>query len=86
MGIYDAQQVVPKLDASDSSFWKWDAAVKLYAQIHDATDILIGVKTRPTYPSYEGLIATLAGTIFPEHTKRCSHTLPPFQMTSGVLS
>jgi hypothetical protein len=56
MGIYDAQQVVPKLDASGSNFWKWDAAVKLYAQIHDATDILTGVKTRPAYPSYEGLL------------------------------
>jgi hypothetical protein len=55
-GIYDAQQVVPKLDASGSNFWKWDAAFKLYAQIHDAIDILTGVKTRPAYPSYEGLI------------------------------
>jgi hypothetical protein len=56
MGIYDAQQVVSKLDASGSNFWKWDAAVKLYTQIHDATDILTGVKTRSAYPSYEGLI------------------------------
>jgi hypothetical protein len=55
-GIYDAQQVVPKLDASGSNFWKWDAAGKLYAQIHDTTDILIGLKTHPAYLSYEGLI------------------------------
>ena len=56
MGIYDAQAAVPKLDAAGSNFWKWDAAITLYAQIHDATEVLTGAKLRPSPPSYSGLI------------------------------
>ena len=56
MGIYDAQAAVPKLDASGSNFWKWDAAITLYAQIHDASEVLTGEKPRPASPSYAGLI------------------------------
>ncbi|KAF2680209.1 hypothetical protein K458DRAFT_269804, partial [Lentithecium fluviatile CBS 122367] len=47
---------VPKLDASGSNFWKWDAAITLYAQIHDASEVLTGEKTRPSNPSYTGII------------------------------
>ena len=56
MGIYDAQAAVPKLDASGSNFWKWDAAITLYAQIHDALEVLTSKKPRPANPSYAGLI------------------------------
>jgi hypothetical protein len=49
-------EFVPEFDANGSNFWKLDAVSKPQAQIHDATDILTGVKTRPAYPSYEGLI------------------------------
>jgi hypothetical protein len=56
IGIYDAQAVVPKLDAGGSNFWKWNAAITLYAQIHSATEILTGKKPRPSNPSYAGLI------------------------------
>jgi len=56
MSIYGAQAVVPKLDAGGSNFWNWDAAITLYAQIHDATEVLTGEKPRPSSPSYTDLI------------------------------
>ncbi|KAF1936994.1 hypothetical protein EJ02DRAFT_427023 [Clathrospora elynae] len=56
MGIYNSQAAVPKLNKSCSNFWKWDAAITLYAQIHDATEVLTGEKLRPASPSYAGLI------------------------------
>jgi hypothetical protein len=37
MGIYDASTIVPKLEANGSNFWKWDAAVAMYAKLHDMT-------------------------------------------------
>ena len=56
MGIYDAQAVVPKLDASGSNFWKWDAAITLYAQIHNALEVLTSKKPQPASPLYASLI------------------------------
>jgi hypothetical protein len=46
MGIYDASTIVPKLEANGSNFWKWDAAVAMYAKLHDMTDILSGARRR----------------------------------------
>jgi hypothetical protein len=56
MGIYDAAAFVPKLEANGSNFWKWDAAVAMYAKLHDMTDILSGVKTKPDPPARAGWI------------------------------
>ncbi|KAF1939824.1 hypothetical protein EJ02DRAFT_445937 [Clathrospora elynae] len=56
MGIYDSQAIVPKRDTTGMNFWKWDAAILLYGQIHDATDVLLGVQKQPHEPLYAGLL------------------------------
>jgi hypothetical protein len=56
MGIYDASTIVPKLEANGSNFWKWDAAVAMYAKLHDMTNILSGARTKPDLPSRAGWI------------------------------
>jgi hypothetical protein len=56
MGIYDAGAFVPKLDVTGSNFYQWNSSMKVYATIHDATEVLDGTKTIPELPSYAGLI------------------------------
>jgi len=56
MGIYDAVAFVPKLDVTGSNFYQWNLSIKVYATIHDATEVLDGTKTVPEPPSYAGLI------------------------------
>jgi len=56
MGIYDAAAFVPKLDVTGSNFYQWNSSMKVYATIHDATEVLEGTKTVPEPPSYAGLI------------------------------
>ncbi|KAI1669664.1 hypothetical protein L13192_07123 [Pyrenophora tritici-repentis] len=56
MGIYDAAAFVPKLDITGNNFYQWNSSMKVYATIHDATEVLDGTKTIQELPSYTGLI------------------------------
>jgi hypothetical protein len=49
MTITDLSNYIPKLDANGSNFWKWDAAVLMYAVLNDASSILEG-KPKPSMP------------------------------------
>jgi hypothetical protein len=59
MGIYNAAAFVPKLDVTDSNFYQRNSSMKVYATIHDATEVLDGTKKVPKLPSYTGLTPAL---------------------------
>jgi DNA modification methylase len=58
MTITDLSNYIPKLDANGSNFWKWDAAVLMYAVLNDASSILEG-KPKPSIPLYTEWIPAL---------------------------
>jgi hypothetical protein len=51
MPITDLSNYIPKLDANGSKFWKWNAAVLMYAVFNDASSILED-KPKPCTPLY----------------------------------
>jgi hypothetical protein len=58
MAITDPSNYIPKLDVNSSNFWKWDAAVLMYAALNDASSILEG-KPKPSTPLYTEWIPAL---------------------------
>jgi hypothetical protein len=59
MGITDPSNFVPKLEANGSNFWKWDAAVVMYASLNDCGEILSGAKPKPEAASRMGWVPAL---------------------------
>jgi hypothetical protein len=57
MGIYDAQNFIPKLDSNRSNFFQWNAAMVVYRRLHDCSEILAGTKRCPNEPDLSGIIS-----------------------------